>query len=290
MSNSVNIDTFTNARFLNRVQDLLTRSTTRLSSGSRIVSASDDPAGAALGEKLTGQNKRIQAASTNIQNAISHLQTVDGFLTGMNGLVTRMSELQVMANDPIKNPGDIALYQSEFTQLQDQLRVTIGGSTAEIGGTFGITKPLGTFNGNILFGSNPGGTAIATGDTPSENIPLPEINLRNGGMLALIQQDASGNYTLHLTDSDAGTKIMAGIQDLGDERSTIGAVNQRFDVAGTTLIQRGQDLTQSLSDINDVSVATESTHLAKYQMLAQAATSMLTQENRAPQAILKLLS
>lgn len=290
MSSTVKIDAFSNARFLDRVQDLLARSVNRLGSGSRIASPSDDPNGVALGEKLTGQNKRIQAAVTNVQNAVSHLQTVDGFLSGMNNLVTRMSELQVMAKDPIKNPQDVALYQAEFTHLQDQLRVTIGGSTAEIGGTFAITKPLGMFNGNVLFGSNPGGTPIATSETAGENIPLPETNLRNGAMLELIRQDSSGNYTLHVSDSDAGDKILAGIQDLSDERGTIGAVSERFDVVATNLTRRSENLTQSLANINDVDVATESTRLAKYQMLSQAGTTMLVQANQSPRSVLKLLN
>lgn len=290
MSSTVKIDAFSNARFLDRVQDLLARSINRLGSGSRIASPSDDPTGVALGEKLTAQNKRIQAARTNVQNAASHLQTTDGFLSGMNDLVTRMSELQVMAKDPIKNPQDVALYQAEFVHLQEQLRVTVGGTTSEIGGTFAITKPLGMFNGNLLFGANPGGTPIATSETAGETIPLPETNLRNGGMLELFRQDSSGNYTLNVSDSDAGTKILAGIQDLSDERATVGAVSQRFEVAATSLTQRSENLTQSLSNINDVDTATESTHLAKYQMLAQAATSMLAQANQSPRAVLKLLN
>ena len=288
-STSVNIDAFTSARFLGRVQDLLARSVDRLSSGSKNLSPSDNPKAAALGEQLTGQNKRIQAASTNVQNAVSYLQTADGFVSGMDGLATRMSELSVLAKDVMKNPGDIAVYQAEFSQLQEQLRVTIGGSTTEIGGTFGIPKPLGTFNNNVLFGANPGGTAIATSESAGENIALPEMNLRDGAMLNLIQQDSTGKFTLQLTDTDAIDKITAGITDLTDTRSLLGAVTGRFSMVGNNLTKREEDLTQTLSAIQDVNVATESTRLAKFQTLSQAATAMLAQANLSPRSVLKLL-
>lgn len=288
-TSSVKIDAFSSARFLDHVQDQLGRSMDRLGSGSKIISPSDDPKGVALSEKITAQNKRIGAATTNVQNAVSYLQTADGFVGTMNGLVMRMSELTTLAKDPTKNPSDVALYQSEFTELQDQLRATIGGSTAEIGGTSGISQPAGTFNGNVLFGANPGGIPIATSENASENVALPETNLRDGSMLELIRQDSSGNYTMHLTDSDAGDKINAGLQDLSDERSTLAAVSGRFDKIAVNLTARGENLTRTLSTINDVNVATESTHLAKFQMMAQAATSMLAQANQSPRSVLRLL-
>lgn len=288
-SSSVTSESFSNARYLDRVQNLVTRSLSRLSSGSRIVTPSDDAQGVGLGEKLTGQNQRIQAAETNVQNATSYLQSTDGFIKSMSDMVTRMSELSLLATDVMKNGGDIALYQTEFTALQEQLRGIVGGTTAEIGGTTSITKPMGTFNGLVLFGPNPGGMPVATSETPGENVALPEINFRDGSMLELIQQDGAGNYTLHLTDSTAISKITAGLQDLADERATVGAVSRRFELIASNLKKRGERMTSTLSAINDVDVATESTRLSKMQALAQSGTAMLAQANQSPRAVLRLL-
>lgn len=286
---TVSTDTYSTARYLDRVQDLLTRSLTRLSSGSRIVSPADDAQGVGLGQKLSAQNRRIQAATTNVQNATSYLQTEDGFLGSMNQMVTRLSELSLLSRDVMKNGGDIALYQTEFTSLQDQLRGIVGGSTAEIGGTTAVPKPIGMFNGQVLFGANPGGTPVATSDVPGENVPLPETNLRDGSMLELIKQDSSGNYTLKVTDSDAIDKITAGLQDISDERSNVGAVSRRFEIVAASLVKRGENLTSTISSINDVDVASESTRLSKYQALSQSASSMLAQANQSPRAVLQLL-
>jgi flagellin len=286
---SIAMETLSNARYMDRMDALLTRSLTRLSSGKRMVSPADDPQGVALGEKLTAQEKRVSAAITNVQNATSYLQSADGFIGSMNRMVTRMSELTLLASDVMKNSGDIALYTTEFQQIQQQLRLTIGGTTAEIGGTLAVTKPLGTYNGIVLFQPNAAGLTIATSETPNTGINIPETNFRNGAMLELIKQDGSGNFTLNITDSDAIAKINAGIQDLADERATIGAVSRRFDLAAGALTKHSEDMISNISGIQDVDIARESTRLARYQMLNQSTTAMLAQANDSPRAVLQLL-
>jgi flagellin len=277
------------AQFLGRTRDLLSRSIARLSSGSRTLSASDDPAGIGLSEKLSAQNLRVNAASANAQNAISFVQTVDGFLRGMGNLLGRMSELAILAKDPMKNAGDIALYQQEFTQLQTQIRNTIGGDTTDIGGTYNITRPFGTFNGTVLFGANPSGTVIATGQASTQRLTIPETNLRDGAMLALFQQDSAGAFTLTITDPTTIDAVTAAFGDIGDERATIGAIASRLDLVADSLVTEGESLTATVSRIRDVDVATESTRLAKYNLLNQGATTMMTQSMQSVQSVLQLL-
>ena len=139
------------ARNLNQSNEMLGRSLTRLSSGSKIVNPSDDAAGLAVSEKLDAQSRRVKAATTNVQNAISYVQTADGFMSGMTKILSRMSELAILAKDVTKNTSDVGLYQQEFQALQDQLRDTIGGTTADIGGPTDVDTPLGSFNGIVLF-------------------------------------------------------------------------------------------------------------------------------------------
>src|SRR5215218_9118089 len=160
---NTNIQAITGARNLNQSQEMLGRSLTRLSSGSKIVNPSDDAAGLAVSEKMYAQGKRVRAATTNVQNAISYVQTADGFMSGMSKILSRMSELAILAKDVTKNTSDIDLYQQEFTALQDQLRATIGGTQAEIGGAADVDTPLGAFNGITLFGANANGLTVTIG-------------------------------------------------------------------------------------------------------------------------------
>lgn len=150
---NTNIQAISGARHLNHSQEMLGRSLTRLSSGSKIVNPSDDAAGLAVSEKLDAQGRRVRAATTNVQNAISYVQTADGFMSGMTKILSRMSELAILAKDVTKNGSDVELYAMEFVALQSQLRQTIGGSAEQIGGE-GSSAPLGQFNGITLFGDD----------------------------------------------------------------------------------------------------------------------------------------
>lgn len=286
---NTNIQAIAGARNLNHSQEMLGRSLTRLSSGSKIVNPSDDAAGLAVSEKLDAQGRRVKAATTNVQNAISYVQTADGFMSGMTKILSRMSELAILAKDVTKNTTDVDLYQQEFTALQDQLRATIGGTTAQIGGASDVDTPLGAFNGITLFGSNSSAMSVTIGQAVGQDMKINDTNLRTGGMLAMIQQDSSGNYTLESTDSDAIKKITDAIQHVAQERASLGASQSRLELASTTLQIEYENLSSAISRIRDVDVAEESTNYARYNILVQSGTAMLTQANQTPNTVLKLL-
>lgn len=285
---NTNIQAMVAARNLNSSQEMLGRSLNRLSSGSKIVNPSDDAAGLAVSEKLDAQSRRVKAAGTNVQNAVSYVQTADGFMSGMTKILSRMSELAILAKDVTKNATDVDLYQKEFTALQDQLRATIGGTTAEIGGTADVDTPLGAFNGITLFGSGAGLT-VTIGQAVGQEMNIGASNLRDGGALEIINQDATGAYTLTATDADAIAKITTAIQDIATERASLGASQSRLELAATTLQVENENLSSAISRIRDVDVAEESTQYAKFNILVQSGTAMLAQANQTPQSVLKLL-
>jgi flagellin len=286
---NTNIQAIAGARNLNHSQEMLGRSLTRLSSGSKIVNPSDDAAGLAVSEKLDAQGRRVKAATTNAQNAISYVQTADGFMSGMTRILARMSELAILGKDVTKNSTDIDLYQQEFTALQDQLRATIGGTTAEIGGTANIDAPLGAFNSITLFGANPGGLTVTIGQAVGQEMTISESNLRTGNMLDIIQQDASGVYTLTASDVNSIQQITDAIQHVAQERASLGAAQSRLELATQTLKVEFENLSSAISRIRDVDVAEESTQFAKYNILVQSGTAMLAQANQTPSTVLRLL-
>lgn len=288
MSNlNVRSQTLADARGLGYINTLLGRSLGRLSSGNRGLVT--DPAAVGTVGRLDAQQKRAQAASVNVQNAASFVQSSVGLMASIGNLLSRMSELSQYATDGMKNASDIALYQEEFAKLQEQLRQTIGGTTAEIGGTADVNNPLGTFNDIPLFGANPAGTSIASSSKAGDTINIPETNFRNGAMLELFRQDAAGNYTLTVTDPTAIAKVTAAIGDLSDERSVLAGVGSRLEFAFNTLTVEKQNISAAVSRIQDVDVATESTRLSKLNILYESGTAMLSQANQAPRAVLKLL-
>lgn len=281
MTINTNLSAISAARNLNNSQEMLTKSLNRLSSGSRIVSPSDDAAGLAVAEKMEAQNRRLGAASINVQNAVSYIQTADGFMSSMSKVLTRMSELSMMAKDVTKNAGDVALYQEEFKALQQQLQDTVGGGA--------VTNPLGTFNGIKLFVPNPPGLTVTIGEGVGQEMNIGDTDLQGGAMGVLLAQTAPPAFDVSVTSATGAQMLVNAIQHVATERATLGASQSRLEVAATTLSIERQNIESAISRIRDVDVAQESTTLARNNILVQSGTAMLAQANQMPQSVLKLL-
>src|ERR1700733_8155470 len=81
----------------------LQKSLNRLSSGSKIVSPSDDAGGLAVSMKLSATANRQGAVANNIGNSVSFLQTQDGAMAVAGKILDRVSELKTLYQDPTKN-------------------------------------------------------------------------------------------------------------------------------------------------------------------------------------------
>jgi flagellin len=105
------------ALLLTQSSQRLSRSLSRLSSGSKINSPEDDAAGLAVSMNFNAQIGRADAASNNVGNALSFSQTQDGYLQQVSNALSRMSELAVQAQDITKSDSDRGLYNQEFQTL-----------------------------------------------------------------------------------------------------------------------------------------------------------------------------
>ena len=87
---------------LDQSTNMLNESLARLSSGSKIVNASDDPAGLAESMTLNAEIGATNAANSNVSNAVSLLQTQDGYLQQVGSALDQMATLAVQAQDVTK--------------------------------------------------------------------------------------------------------------------------------------------------------------------------------------------
>ena len=77
----------------------LARSTEKLSSGYRVNRAADDAAGLSISEKMRGQIRGLEQASTNAEDGQSLIQTAEGALSEIHSVLQRMRELTVQASN-----------------------------------------------------------------------------------------------------------------------------------------------------------------------------------------------
>jgi len=255
------------ARILGESSSALQKSLSRLSSGSKIASPSDDAAGTGVAMKFGAQINRTQAARDNVGNAIAFAQTQDGFLDKIGNALDRMSELAMLAQDETKTNQDRVLYDKEFQKLDD----------------FITAIKSKEFNGVSLF---TGTTAMAV--TVSESgttFSADAVKLTATYWTSIATSEVTGSASA----AAALTDIKGAISMLANERATVGANMARLEAEGSTLAVLKDNLSAARSRIADVDVAQESANFARQQILVQSGTAMLAQANVLPQSALRLI-
>ena len=116
-----NMSAMNATRNLNVTTGALSKSTEKLSSGYRINRAGDDAAGLAISEKMRGQVRGLERASTNSQDGISLIQTAEGALTETHSILQRMRELAVQAASDTNTDDDREQIQNEINQLTNEV-------------------------------------------------------------------------------------------------------------------------------------------------------------------------
>jgi flagellin len=241
----------------------------KLSSGSKIVNPADDPGGVAVVMKLTATADRQASLQNNIGDATSLLQTQDGALQVAGSILDRMSQLETLYQDPTKNSSDLANYDDEFSQLNSEL----------------TSLSSETFNGVSLFGSSTISLDVTDDLSTATAVTISAANLSStsagiGALTAISSLGATG----------ALTDITNAIQNVGTMIAVNGAEQSRLGFASTLLTSNQTNLQSAISNINDVDVAQETTNLAKWNVLVQSGTAMLTQADQSSDVALKLIT
>jgi len=254
---------------------MLQDSLNKLSSGSKIVNPSDDAGGLAVSMKLEATANRDGDLINNVADVNSFLQTQDGALQVAGSILDRMSQLETLYQDPTKNTSDLANYDSEFTQLQSEL----------------TTLTNQAFNGVSLFSTGTSSlTVYTTNDLSTTNavsVSQQQLGSTSTGIGAIT---ASGISSLGSSSLGGLSTITTAIQNVATMRAVNGAEQSRLNFANTLLTTNETNLQAANSAISDVDVAQETTNLAKWNVLVQAGTSMLTQANQSAQVALKLIT
>ena len=99
----------------------LAKSTEKLSSGYKINRAGDNAAGLAISEKMRGQIRGLDQASTNAEDGISLIQTAEGALTETHSIIQRMRELAVQSASDTNTDDDRNQIQNEIDELTEEV-------------------------------------------------------------------------------------------------------------------------------------------------------------------------
>ena len=123
---------------------------------------------------------------------------------------------------------------------------------------------------------------IGANENQTVDVRIPEVSSRSLYLDKLDVCKTGGADRAIAALDDAIAKV-------SEVRSRIGAYQNRMDYTVTSLDATEENMTQALSRIEDVDMAAEMTEYTKYNVLSQAATSVLAQANDIPQQVLQLL-
>ena len=167
---NTNVSSLNGRRYLNNVQNSLTTTYQRLSSGMRINSAKDDAAGLQIADRLTTQINGLNQGNRNSNDAIALAQTMEGALDETTSMLQKIRTLAVQASNGTNTAEDRKALQQEVTSLSKEItriadQTKFGGQQVLAGKGKGFIGANGTVSFQV--GANKGDEIALTGFSSS---------------------------------------------------------------------------------------------------------------------------
>ena len=155
------------------------------------------------------------------------------------------------------------------------------GYTSDAGATFTINKGYATVADRLSFSLHVGSDADMTNKI---NVNIETMNSAYLGIKDLNVKDSTGNAATYAIDA-----IADAVAKVSEQRSALGAVQNRLEHTIDNLDNVVENTTSAESRIRDTDMAEEMVNYSKNSILQQAGQSMLAQANQANQGVLSLL-
>src|SRR5690348_3919712 len=263
---NTNVSAMNAANNLSRVQNAVSSSMEKLSSGFRINHASDDAAGLGIANKLRADGRALSQASRNAEQTNSLLQVAEGATGTIQSILERMKELATQSGSDTVDPAGRASINAEFTALRSEIDRTVSTTKFEgntlLDGTFGSTAPqLATTDVTTTGGANStalGGAytisvssaGIATLNRPAGAVPPTyTVDINNpAGAISYANGKASitfgaGNAAITVAATASSASDIAGIQTALDAHGfTLTAAVATQSSVGTTSVAGGHGI------------------------------------------------
>lgn len=247
--------------YLNRNADNQANSLAKISSGSRIVKASDDAAGSAIAAGLQSDITSLETAAQTVKQLDALLQIADGGLQRVSEILQREKALSTQFESGTLTATEEGFINQELVALAAEIAL-IAAST--------------TFNGDSLLDGGFNQTAIIGADAANTiAIDLSGINVSGGAVGEVVGSNAA--------NVDADINTVSGF------RATVGALQSAVGFQGEVVATQIENLQAAKAAISDVDIAAEQTRFTNYQVLTEAAIAGLSQANQITQSLLSLL-
>ncbi len=185
------------------------------------------------------------------------------------------------ADKDVKAASDIYNLMKSELEKASNIGTDIAATVTNTDGKFTITKGSTTVAEKLNFNLHVGSDADMTNKI---NVNIETMNSSYLGIKGLNVSDDTGVSATYAVDA-----IADALQKVSDQRSSLGAVQNRLEHTIANLDNVVENTTSAESRIRDVDMAEEMVEYSKNNILAQAGQSMLAQANQATQGVLSLL-
>ena len=303
-----NLTAMNSNRMLGLTTKTQAKSTEKLSSGYKINRAADDAAGLSISEKMRRQMRGLTQASANAQDGISCVQTAEGALAEVEDMLQRINELAVKGENGTLTTQDRSYIGSEVSQLMQEIN---------------RVKQTTTFNEQSLLNGSFTKKNLQVGAESNKNNKI-SVTIKNMGVSTLATTfDTMKKKMSAVTSLDTKEKVVkqflsfcklssaakidtknllkashfaglnvwakSAIQDVSEQRSDLGAIQNRLEHTINNLDNVVENTTSAESAIRDTDMASEMVKYSNNNILAQAGQAMLAQANQSNQGVLSLL-
>jgi flagellin len=255
---------------------------------------------------FVGTKAGIKGASV----VMGYLETGMRVLDSAAGLVSRMQELAVLGANDTNTTDDAAAIDAEFQAIAIEFNRLLENATYKgkelfnTAGAFQDKVSLGGRGAEMAFGM---GNVTITDEYAALYINATVVTSRAGDASPVFDNATPpvainfGNLTaqqkgVQVKPSDAGanTGMVTGILEAIQGKLNTARVEAGSQYAALeSSVNYTTDLTAQYelgyNTVNDVNFSMETAHLAKNQILQQAATAMLSQANQGQQGLLQLI-
>jgi len=261
-------------RNLNNTELRLNSTIQRLASGSRIVRASDDPAGLAISDNMNAIIRSMGQAMRNAQDGISLIQVFEGGTTEISNMLIRLRELSIQSASDTVGDRERQMLNNEVQEMKQEITriaktTNYAGKDLLAGDEIHLEFQIGANNDaekdRIVF--DPGDANMTAEGLGVDGI---DVSSKEGSQEGLEQLDAA-------------------LTRINELRARIGASQNRLQTTINSQSIYIENLSTAKSRIKDADMAVETTALARESILRQAGTAVLTQANETPKLALSLL-
>lgn len=246
----------------------------KIASGTRIARAADDAAGLAISEKMKADIRSLRQDSRNANDGISLVQVAEGGMNEISNILTRFRELSIQGASDTIGDKERGFINKEMLQLRSEIdRIA---ATTE-------------FNGRKLLVGEGDKLEIQVGLNNSPELDRFVYDTQKLNVTGQALGVADVNTETKEASQQNLEKIDNAIRMLSENRSEVGALQNRLASSVSNIAIYEENLSAAKSRIYDVDLATETSELTKSNILAQAGTSVLSQANNNSMSALKLL-